>query len=273
MTIPKVYKTTGIVLRQRRLGEADKIITLFTPNLGKLDAVAKGVRRPRSKLGGHVEPLTYTSFMLARGRDLDIVTQAQTIEVFPTLREDLERTGRALYAAELVDRFTPERQESYQVFRLFLETLRHLATEERLDITLRFFEMRLLGYLGYQPQTEECVVCGATLKPVTNGWSAESGGVLCPACASNAPMSRPLSVNALKMMRLFQKGDFVAVARVRTEPSLEAELERHLREYILYVLERDVRSTRFLETLRRTSRLSGIDGHSENGPTYREQTS
>jgi DNA repair protein RecO (recombination protein O) len=273
MTIPKVYKTTGIVLRQRRLGEADKIITLFTPNLGKLDAVAKGVRRPRSKLGGHVEPLTYTSFMLARGRDLDIVTQAQTIEVFPTLREDLERTGRALYAAELVDRFTPERQESYQVFRLFLETLRRLATEDRLDITLRLFEMRLLGYLGYQPQTEECVVCGATLEPVTNGWSAESGGVLCPACAGNAPMSRPLSVNALKMMRLFQKGDFVAVARVRTEPSLEAELERHLREYILYVLERDVRSTRFLETLRRTSRLSGINGHSENGPTYREQTS
>jgi DNA repair protein RecO (recombination protein O) len=250
MTIPKVYKTTGIVLRQRRLGEADKILTLFTPNLGKLDAVAKGVRRPRSKLAGHVEPLTYTSFMLARGRDLDIVTQAQTVEVFPALREDLERTGRAVYAAELVDRFTPDRQESYQAFRLLRETLRRLATEERLDITLRFFEMRLLGYLGYRPQTEECVVCGRALEPVTNGWSAESGGVLCPDCARTAPMSRPLTVNALKLMRLLQKGDFTAVLRVRTAPSLEAELERHLRDYLFYVLERDVRSTRFLETLK-----------------------
>ena len=259
MTTPKVYKTAGIVLRQRRLGEADKIITLFTPNLGKIDAVAKGVRRPRSKLAGHVEPLTYTSFMLARGRDLDIVTQAQTIEAFATLREDLERTGRALYAAELVDRFTPERQENFQVFRLFLETLRRLATEERLDITLRFFEMRLLGYLGYQPQTEECVLCGAALKPVTNGWSAESGGVLCPACAHTAPMSRPLSVNALKVMRLFQQGDYATVSRVRTGSSLETELERHLREYVLYVLERDVRSTRFLETLRRTRRAGTLD--------------
>jgi DNA repair protein RecO (recombination protein O) len=251
MTIPKVYKTTGIVLRQRRLGEADKIITLFTPNLGKLDAVAKGVRRPRSKLGGHVEPLTYTSFMLARGRELDIVTQAQTVETFPALREELERTGRALYVAELVDRFTPERQEAYAVFKLLLETLRSLASAERLDIVLRFFEMRLLGHLGYQPQLVECVVCGKALEPVANGWSAESGGAICPACARIAPMSRPLSVNALKMMRLFQSGRFSEVARVRTGPALETELERHLREYILYVLEREVRSTRFLETLRR----------------------
>ena len=251
MTIPKVYKTAGIVLRQRRLGEADKILTLFTPNLGKLDAVAKGVRRPRSKLAGHVEPLTYTSLMLARGRELDIVTQAQTIESFSTLREDLDRTGRALYAAELVDRFTPERQESFQVFRLLLETLGRLATEEQLDITLRFFEVRLLGHLGYQPQTEECVLCSAKLAPVTNGWSAESGGVLCPVCSRTAPMSRPLTVNALKMMRLMQRADFAAVARVRTAPPLEAEMERHLREYLLYVLERDIRSTRFLETLRR----------------------
>ncbi|MGA2285784.1 MAG: DNA repair protein RecO [Dehalococcoidia bacterium] len=251
MTVPRVYKTTGIVLRQRRLGEADKIVTILTPNLGKLDAVAKGVRRPRSKLAGHVEPLTYTSFMLARGRELDIVTQAQMLEVFPSLRDDLERTGRALYAAELVERFTPERQESYPVFRLLLETLRRLATEARLDMTVRFFEMRLLGHLGYQPQMEECVLCGAALKPVTNGWSAEAGGVLCPACAARAPMSRPLSVNALKVMRLLQKSSFAEVMRVHTAPELESEIERHLREYVLYVLERDVRSARFLETLRR----------------------
>ncbi len=258
MTIPKIYKTTAIVLRQRRLGEADKIITLFTPNLGKIDAVAKGVRRTRSKVAGHVEPLTYTAFLVARGRELDIITQAQSIEAFSELREDLERTSRGLYAAELVDRFTPERQENFQVFRLLLETLRRLTMEERLDITLRYFEMRLLGYLGYQPQTKECVLCSGTLTPVVNGWSAEAGGVLCPECARKAPMSRPLTVNALKLMRLLQRDDFAAVAKVHTAPPLEAELERHLREYILYVLERDVRSTRFLETLRRTRQSTPV---------------
>ena len=253
MPAPRVYKTTGIVLRQRRLGEADKIITLFTPNLGKLDAVAKGVRRPRSKLAGHVEPLTYTSFLIAKGRQLDIVTQAQSLEALSPLRDELERTGRALYAAELVERFTPERQESYPVFRLLLETLRLLATEEKLDTVLRFLEMRLLGCLGYRPQIDECVVCGAALQPVTNGWSAEAGGVVCPNCAGQAALSRPLSVNALKMMRLLQKADFASVARVATSPSLEAELERHLKEYLLYLLEREVRSSRFLDTLRRTT--------------------
>ena len=253
MTAPRLYKTTGIVLRQRRLGEADKILTLFTPNLGKLDAVAKGVRRPKSKLAGHVEPLTYTTFMLAKGRDLDIVTQAQMLDASLPLREDLERTGRALYVAELVDRFTPERQENYPVFRLLLETLRRLASEQDLDIILRFFEMRLLDHLGYRPQLEACVSCGASLEPVTNGWSVEAGGVLCPACARNARLSHPLTVNALKMMRLLQKGDFAAVARVKTVPALEAELERHLREYLIYVLERDIRSAHFLDTLRRTA--------------------
>jgi DNA repair protein RecO (recombination protein O) len=252
MTVPKVYKTNAIVLRQRKLGEADKILTLYTPNLGKLDAVAKGVRRPRSKLAGHVEPLTYSTLLLARGRELDIVTQAQTLEVFLPLREELERTGRALYVAELVDRFTPERQESYPVFRLLLETLRRLAGEDGLDIVLRFFEMRLLDHLGYRPQLEECVACGKPLEPLTNNWSAESGGVTCPACARGLAVARPLSLNALKVMRLLQAGDYRDVARVRVTPTLGAELERHLREYLLYVLERDVRSARFLDTLRRS---------------------
>lgn len=248
---PKLYKTPGIVLRQRRLGEADKILTILTPKLGKLDAVAKGVRRPRSKLAGHVEPLTYTSFMLARGRDLDIVTQAQTIEVFLPLREDLERTGRGLYVAELVERLTPERQENYQVFRLLLETLGRLAGTDRLDATLRFFEMRLLDHLGYRPQLEECVACGRPLEPVVNNWSPENGGVTCPACARKEAVSRPLSVNALKVLRLLQKGIHADAVRVHTQPALAAELEHHLREYLFHVLERDVRSAHFLDVLRR----------------------
>ena len=151
MPAPRVYKTAGIVLRHRKLGEADKILILFTPNYGKVDAVAKGVRRPTSKLAGHVEPLTHSSFLLARGRELDIVTQAETLEPLTPLREDLERVGRALYVAELVDRFTADRQESYSLFRLLLETLRRLATHDDLDLVLRYFEMQPLQETGYRP--------------------------------------------------------------------------------------------------------------------------
>ncbi len=260
MPPPRVYKTQAIVLRQRKLGEADKILTLYTPNYGKLDAVAKGVRRPTSKLAGHVEPLTYSSFLLAQGRELDIVTQAETIEAFTALREDLERTGYALYAAELVDRFTPDRQEAYSV-RLLLETLRRLspgtgpppaeAQRRDLETCVRFFEMHLLGELGYRPQLDRCVGCGAALKPEVNYWHAGGGGALCPRCGSGEPWARPLSLNALKVLRLLQRGPFAEAARVRMPPSLATEVEQHLREYIRYLLERDVRSAAFVEMLRR----------------------
>src|SRR3972149_1127095 len=110
---PRVYKTPAIVLRQRKLGDADKIITLYSAEYGKLDAVAKGVRRITSRLAGHVEPLSHGSFMLAHGRNLDVITQVQTIETFQPLRDNLERLSRALYAAELVDRATKARRQKF----------------------------------------------------------------------------------------------------------------------------------------------------------------
>jgi len=91
MAQPRVYSTPAIVLRQRKLGDADKILTLYTARLGKLDAVAKGVRRARSRMAGHVEPLTQANVQLAKGKSLDVLTQVETIESFQALRDDLDR--------------------------------------------------------------------------------------------------------------------------------------------------------------------------------------
>jgi len=251
MPAPRIYKTEAIVLRQRKLGEADKIVTLYTPNYGKLEAVAKGVRRPRSRLAGHLEVLTYTSAMLAQGRNLDVVTQAQTIESFAPLREDLHRLSRALYAAELVDRFSPEGAEGYHIFHLLLATLRRLAVGASADVVLRFFEMQLLSLAGFQPQLQRCLGCQRPLTPVPNYFSPAVGGVLCPSCGSGTVASRPLSVTALKVLRLLQDGGFADVQRVRIAPALAQELEFHLRAYVIHVLERDVRSAAFIDRLRR----------------------
>src|SRR3989304_4519194 len=108
MPIPRLYKTEAVVVRAMDLGEADRILTLLTPGLGKLRAVAKGVRRSQSKLGGHLDLLTRSSVMVARGKNLDIITQAQGLDSFLPLRNDLMRLGCGLYAAELAERFTPE---------------------------------------------------------------------------------------------------------------------------------------------------------------------
>ncbi len=256
MPQPRVYKTPAIVLRQRKLGDADKIVTLYSANYGKVDVVAKGVRRVTSRLAGHVEPLNHGSFLIAQGRNLDIVTQVQTIETFQPLRDDLPRLSHALYAAELVDRFTEERSENFALYRLLLDTLRRLAERDDLGLVLRFFEMSLLSLLGYRPELVQCVICARRLEPETNAWAPGAGGAVCPSCQPEGTAIRPLSLNALKVLRLLQSGSFAEATRVRVAPDLGAELERHLRDAIHFALDRDVRSAAFMESVRRTGRRS-----------------
>ena len=264
---PRVYKTPAIVLRQRKLGDADKILTLYTANLGKIEAVAKGVRKTRSRLAGHVEPLTQATFMLAKGKSLDVVTQVDTIESFPRLRDDLDRLSRGLYVAELIDRFTEPREEQFVLYRLLLDTLRRVATLADIDTPVRFFEMALLDLLGYRPELEECVVCRQRLEPEANYWSAGAGGVVCAACRPQVEgEKRRLSVNGLKMLRLLLHGRFEDVARVSVSAELADELERPMREYVRWVLERDVRSSAFIDAVRQR-RLSRRIGAAAEEPS------
>ena len=248
--IPRVYKTAALVLRQRKLGDADKIITLYTANHGKLDVVAKGVRKTRSRLAGHVEPLTQAMFMLAKGKSLDVVTQVETVESFQQVRDDLDRLSRGLYCAELLEKFTETHEEHFSLYRLLLDTLRRLGEREDIDTPVRYFEMALLDELGYRPELEECVTCRRALAPVTNYWSAGGGGAVCPDCRIEESAVRPLSPNAVKLLRLLLHGRFADVARVSVDPQLASELERAMREYVRWVLERDVRSAGFIDAVR-----------------------
>jgi DNA repair protein RecO (recombination protein O) len=248
---PRVYETPAIVLRQRKLGDTDKILTLYTANLGKLDAVAKGVRKSKSRLAGHVEPLTQATFLLAKGKSLDIVTQVETIESFQPLRDDLDRLSRALYACELLDKFTEPHADNFGLYRLLLDTLRRLMTEPNVDTPLRFYEMSLLKDAGYTPELEECVVCRERLRAVTNYWTAGGGGVVCPNCLGDEASVRPISPNAIKLLRLVLHGRYQDVAPVSIDGELASELERALGEYVRWVLERDVRSAAFIDAVRR----------------------
>jgi DNA repair protein RecO (recombination protein O) len=254
MARPRVYKTEAIVLKRTNLGEADNIITFYTPNLGKIRAVAKGVRRPRSKLGGHLELLTQSSLLLAQGQNLDVITQSQTIESFLPLRSDLWRTSCAIYVAELADQFTVEQVENYPVYMLLQTTLLWLC-EARSEahgneLVLRYFELHLLSHLGYQPELYQCLNCRSPLVPERNFFSASGGGVICPNCARKEQLVRPISADAIKVMRFLLKNDFTSASRLRVSPDLTRELEQLMRAYIRYLLERDVKSAGFLDRLR-----------------------
>ncbi len=250
MKLPRVYQTEAVIIKRIHLGEADRLLTLYTPDYGKLKAVAKGTRRPRSKMGGHVELLTHSLLLLARGRNLDIVTQAQTINSFLPLKDDLKHMSCGLYISELVDSFTEEHSENREVFLLFLDTLHQLAEAKNNDTVLRYFELRLLDYSGYRPQLQKCASCNSPLQPVNNYFSSSQGGALCPDCGYQEPLSLQLSLNALKVLRLWQNCDYTTASRVNVNPELTSELEQTMRDYIRYLLERQVKSTAWLDRLK-----------------------
>jgi len=250
MSKPRTYQTEAIIIKKTKLGEADRILTLYTPHLGKIQAKAKGVRRPKSKLAGHLELLTHSLVSLARGRNLDVIIGSQTINSFLALKSDLWLTSCALYVTELVNQFTADNVENYPLFQLLRETLEQLSQMGNRELTLRYFELHLLDQVGYRPQLRQCVSCQQPLEPTTNCFCPSTGGMLCPNCSPSQPFSYPLSVNAQKVLRLLQNSDFSTVNRLKIDAQLSQELERVMGGYLKYLLEREVKSAAWLDTLR-----------------------
>jgi DNA repair protein RecO (recombination protein O) len=250
----RTYQTEAIIIRKIKLGEADRIITLFTPHLGKIRAVAKGVRRPKSRLSGHLELLTYSRVDLVHGRNLDTVIGAETINGFLPLKADLDLSAQALYITELVEQFTVENAENFPLFELLLDTLDKLQNEENREMLTHYFEMHLLSVTGYRPELACCVICKKPLEPIENAFSMNSGGVLCDVCLTNR-YCFPVSVNTLKVLRLLQRDDYATVRRVKLTFEIASELNTILRSYIRYLLEQEVKSTDFMDSLKREDGL------------------
>lgn len=251
MPSARLYKTEAIILRQRRLGEADRILTLYTSAFGKMDAKARGVRKTTSRMSGHLQPLTRCMLQMAQGHVNDVIAGCETLESFQPLREDLDRLSRALYAAELVDRMTVDRSAGFPLYRLLVDTLRRLQRDRDSDLTLRYFEMRLLDHAGFRPELERCVVCGSPLQPEHQFFAPPAGGAVCRGCVPGLAGPRVLTLNGLKVLRLLQRGPYTDIARLKMHDELSQEVERHLRSYIIFVLERDINAAAFIEKLRK----------------------
>ena len=248
MARPRIYKTEAIVLRQTPLGEADRILTLFTPDMGKVRAVAKGIRRTKSKLGGHLELLNQVSVSLARGRNLDIVTEAVLIESFKGFKEDLGRLSKSLYMAELVDGFSVEEASSDAVYGLLLDSLGWLAALDQPDLLLRHFEMQLLEHSGYRPELHSCVECRADLEPGDHVFSCARGGAICPDCrGTSAEVVVPVTINAMKVLRFLQREEhYAGVEGTNVSARLLAEVERLNRTYVRFLADREMKTAEFM---------------------------
>lgn len=245
------FRVEAVVLRHRDYGEADRLLTLYTLQMGKLGAIAKGVRKPRSRKAGHLEPFTRVSLQLARGRDLMIVTQAETIDAYLFLRADLLLTTYAAYVVELTDRFSYEEGENRALYRSLVNTLERLNAAEVPEVVVRYYEMRLLDQVGFRPRLMECANCATTIQPQDQYFSAELGGALCPRCGRIIKDARPVSMTALKFLRHFQRSNYKDARRANLTPAVSRELEAIMQHYLTYLLERGLNSPEFLKRVRR----------------------
>lgn len=255
---PRVTKSRAIVLRHRRLGDADRIVTFLSENRGKVDAVAKGALRPRSKLAGHLEPVMHVEVLLAHGRNLDIVTQAQTIEGFPELHDDLELLTTAIYFTELADRFTVERAEARSLYELLHASLVRLARGDGLQLVTRRFELELLHETGFRPEWRNCIGCGRAVEEGGAAWSSLGGGVVCDGCRATHPEARAIETTTLKVLRAFQGSSYEEAARIRLTPELAANLERVMYQLMESVAERELKSQHFVTEARRAGAANTV---------------
>ncbi len=248
----RTYRLTGLVLHHRDQGEADRLITLLTPDRGKVVLLAKGARKIPSRKAGHLERFTHVRVQAARGRTWDIITQADTVQTFPRIRTSLKRTAHAYYVSELLLLFAAEEQADRPLFDLALETFHHLNTADNLLLVSRWFEAHVLRVVGYQPQLYVCAACNAPLDlNATVHWHPPSGGVLCATCAAARGVRRALSPAAWKLMRYLQTHTFAHASTLPVRPELLREVETYMLDYLQTVLERELRSVAFLRRLRR----------------------
>jgi DNA repair protein RecO (recombination protein O) len=245
----RVFRTEAVVLRRIDLGEADRLVVAYAPDHGKMRLVAKGVRRLKSRKAGHLEPFTRVRLLVARGRELNVITQAESLETFGALRRDLQRLGEASYVVELIDRFTLDEAGSRETYGLLIDTLTRLAEGRPGAAVLRFFELRLLEEMGYRPEFFRCVQCGAEVRPEAQAFAPVLGGVICPTCRRRHPAARPLGLEALKVLRHTSRSGFEAAAAPELRPAVRQEVEGHLEAYLTHLLERTLNSPRFLRQI------------------------
>jgi len=206
-------RTEAIVLRQRSLGEADRICVLFSPTRGRIEAVAKGVRKPLSKMSGHVEPLSRGQFGLAPGRSLDIITDAQTLDSWPELHDDVVRMTEALALSELVDRSTDIDVAAGPLYQLLRHSFDALAVTPSPKAIRWWFTLRFLDQQGYRPELSACVRCRSEVGPEGNGYAAGEGGVVCQRCYESG-IGQRLSSPVFRLLRYMRRSSCEATAQV-----------------------------------------------------------
>ncbi len=232
-----VYSAEAVILRKVDYGEADRVMTLFTLERGKVPAIAKSVRKARSRMSGQLDVFAHGRMMLAEGRNMDVITQFQRLTDTTALAEDLVRSASAAIVVEVADKMLEERHAQPELFRMVAAALSHLS-DGSVDARMETVDYltRVLAELGCSPELVSCARCGAALPGHDLAFSPLAGGVVGPECHDAAAPSPPISARTVKILRVLAAGDRALFFRLRldaedleaVERALEAQLEHHL---------------------------------------------
>jgi DNA repair protein RecO (recombination protein O) len=244
-------RTEGIILRRRDFGEADRILVLFSRKLGRISCIAKGSRKPSSKISGHIDIFTRSSMLISRGRNLHLLTQAETIESYDELRKNLTGIGRGSYIVELVDAFSYEEGSNLKLYDLILATLESLNRGDNPSIVIHYYELHLLDLVGFRPELFNCVECGEKIVEQNQFISGKLGGVICPECIARIKDAavRPVAARTLKYLRHFQRSSLQSLLGLDISAEILDDLEKVIKYYLTHILEGHLNSPDFMSRI------------------------
>ena len=240
------YKTDAMILTQRKFGEADKLITILTRKYGKKTIIAKGILRNTSPLVYHLDSLNFSNLLISRGKNLDIVVQANVINSFESIRTSYGKLSQAMYLLELVDKFTVENSDNHNVFDSVVATLNRINDNEDLLINVRLFELGLLKSTGFLPEFNNCLECLKKIDSSNVRMNYSKGGIFCVNCSNNDVQNVIILPTSIKVIRamLFEK--YEIIKNIKMNKEIHQDIESILNKFILMNLNSPLKSQKML---------------------------
>lgn len=245
-----ITKTEGIVLRYTNLGEADKILTILTRNKGKIKAVAKGCRKPKSNMLASTELFAFSEFVLYKGTNLYQVTQAETREIFYNLRNDLLKLSYAVFFVDMADAVSEEELPSERLFMLLAKTLYYLAAGEiPVGIINEAYQLKIMDISGYRPSLQTCVRCGKD-EPQGYKFDIEMGGVICKECEKLGTGIIKISPGTLETIRLLLNTEISRLNTIKIDNTIFNEVDKLVKRFVETHLDKHFKSLDFLNEIK-----------------------
>ena len=248
-----IFETKAVVIKHIPLGEADRLVTFFSEKFGKVRAIARGVRRYKSKMSGHLDTLNLVVISVGKGKGIDVITDVDTLDDYSKIKGNLKNISLATYLSELVESVSMEESPNEELFDVFVSTLNKLPDLDKYAEVLRYFEIKLLEFSGFAPELNNCLECFEPLPPADHYFSVDSGGLICFTCGRLSENSKfSIKKNTIKVFRYFQKSSEEDSLSLIIPQTNVDELGYILNQYIKHVVGKDIKSTKFLDLILKT---------------------